>query len=148
VEGIFKLHTSDDEFWPLFTLALARADPASYRDALLHAMTPASGIPIPPNGWGGEGTASAARDILFKYLKTVPIDELKSGKFDTYLDAIDKGALGNMGEGSPFEVYAFEIRHGLTARAEALRQAALKAFPYQQAISYDQARDHPEIYDQ
>jgi len=135
------------EFGPVFVIALARVDPAPYRDSLLHDIQSWSISAPPPNWfWGGSLPAYDARGILFNYLKAQPSDKLKSGDFDRYLDAIDKAALGNMG--SPLEVYAFCIRHGLTARAQALRQAALKAFPYQQAISYDQAEQHPEIYDQ
>jgi hypothetical protein len=135
------------EFGLVFVLALARVDPAPYRDSLLLDMqswSPAT--PLPAWYWGGSIPAYDARQILFNYLRGQPSDKLKSGEFDRYLDAIDKAALGNMG--SPLEVYAFYVRHGLTDRAQAIRQAALKAFPYQQAISYDQAEQHPEIYDQ
>jgi hypothetical protein len=146
VEGLFKLHAADEEFAPLFTLALAREDPAPYLEELVRIMATPEGMPTAPNGWGGQVPSYTARDIVLKYLKTLPDDELKSGKLEACFDAIDHAALNNMG--SPFEAYAFYIRHGLTARAQTLRDAALKAFPYQQAISYDQAREHPEIYDQ
>jgi hypothetical protein len=137
------------EFGLVFVPALARIDPASYRDSLLHDIQTASISTPPPNWfWGGRLPVGDAREILFNYLRAQSTDKLKSGEFDRYLDAIDKASLGNLGLGSPLEVYAFYIRHGLTARAQALRQAALKAFPYQQAISYDQAEQHPEIYDQ
>jgi hypothetical protein len=135
------------EFGLVFVLALARIDPAPYRDSLLLDMQSWSPATPPPAWyWGGSIPAYDARQILFNYLRGQPADKLKSGEFDRYLDAIDKAALGNMG--SPLEVYAFYIRHGLTVRAQSIRQAALKAFPYQQAISYDQAEQHPEIYDQ
>jgi len=148
VAAIFKANLQTD-FAPVFVNALAKVDAAPYRDELLHQVETYS----PYNGspdwwWGGEVPAGEARTLLFKSLRTVPGDQLKSGKFDRYLDAIEKGALGNFGMGYPLEVYAFEIRHGLTTRAEAFRAAALKAQPFQQAVSYDQARSDPSIYDQ
>jgi HEAT repeat protein len=147
VAAILKANLGNHEFAEVFTISLARIDPEPYRDELARSVATWSPTNPPPAWWwGGRIPSGDAQEILFKYLKAQSAEKLKAGGLDRYLDVIEKASFNNLG--SPLDVYAFYIRHGLTTRAQTLRQAALKAFPYQQAIQYDQAAEHPEIYDQ
>ena len=147
VASILKANLGDHEFAPVFTISLARLDPEPYLDELARSVATWSITQAPPAWWwGGRVPCGDAQEILLKYLKAQSPEKLKSGELDRCLDAIEKASLNNLG--SPLDVYSLEIRHGLTARAQVLRQAALKKFPYQQPIQYDQAAAHPEIYDQ
>jgi len=141
IAAIFKANLENQEFTPLFLLALARENPALYLDGLVKEMQQNA---VPENWAGGETPWFAARQILFKYLQAQPFEEVTSGKLDRYLDAIDKAALNT--NGVPIYIYAFYVQRGMTERAKAFRQAAQKAFPYLPDASFNQVDHNPLLY--
>lgn len=108
----------------MFLIALASRDAGPYLDALAKAMEEK---PTPTNGWGGN-TDLAVWEILFKYLQNQPFDEVTSGKFNRYLDAMEQ--VGNYSSGYQRDIYAFYIQRGMTERARAFRSKADKAVTY------------------
>jgi hypothetical protein len=141
IAAIFKANLNNQEFSPLFLLALARENPAPYLDGLVKEMKQNA---VPENWAGGETPWFAARQILFKYLQAQPFEEVTSGKMDRYLDAIDKAALNT--NGVAIYIYAFYVQRGMTERAKAFRQAAQKAFPYLPDASFNQVDQNPLLY--
>lgn len=141
VAEIFKANLNNQEFTPLFLLALARENPAPYLDGLVKEMQQNA---VPENWAGGETPWFAARQILFKYLQAQPFEQVTSGKLDRYLDAIDKAALNT--NGVPIYIYAFYVQRGMVERAKTFRQAAQKAFPYLQDASFNQVDQNPLLY--
>jgi len=141
VAAIFKANLNNQEFTPLFLLALARENPAPYLDGLVKEMEQNA---VPANWAGGETPWFAARQILFKYLQAQPFEQVTSGKLDRYLDAIDKAALNT--NGVPIYIYAFYVQRGMTERAKTFRQAAKKAFPYLPDASFNQVDKNPLLY--
>jgi hypothetical protein len=141
VAAIFKANLNNQEFTPLFLLALARENPAPYLDGLVKEMEQNA---VPANWAGGETPWFAARQILFKYLQAQPFEQVTSGKLDRYLNAIDKAALNT--NGVPIYIYAFYVQRGMTERAKTFRQTAKKAFPYLPDASFDQVDKNPLLY--
>ncbi|MGZ3507767.1 MAG: HEAT repeat domain-containing protein [Vulcanimicrobiaceae bacterium] len=124
VAKIFRANLDNREFEPLFLIALASNNAGPYLDALAKAIEEK---PTPTNGWGGN-TDLAAWEVLFKYLEGQPLDEIRSGKFNRYLDAMEK--VGNYSSSYPRDIYAFYVQRGMTDRAKAFRSKADKAVTY------------------
>jgi hypothetical protein len=99
---------------------------------------------FPANWWGGQPPWFTAQEILFKYLRVQPVEQVISGKLDHYLDAIDKANLN--ANAKVFYICAFYVRHSMTERAKAFRQAAQKLFPYEQDSSFNQVDQNPSLY--
>jgi hypothetical protein len=73
--------------------------------------------------------------ILFRYLQTQPVDQISSGKFGRYLDAMEKV------DCTPLElryVYAFYVQRGMTERAKKFRSEANKKWGDKAARLYHQ----------
>ena len=124
VAKVFSANLDNREFEPLFLIALSSNDAGPYLDALAKAIEEK---PTPTNGWGGN-TDLAAWEILFKYLQNQPFDEIRSGKFNRYLDAMEK--VGSYSSTYPRDIYAFYVQRGMTDRAKAFRSKADKAVTY------------------
>lgn len=124
VAKIFRANLDNREFEPLFLIALASDDAGPYLDALAKAIEEK---PTPTNVWGGN-TDLAGWEILFKYLQRQPFDEIKSGKFNRYLNAMED--VGNYASTYPVDIYAFYVKRGMTDRAKAYRLKADKAVTY------------------
>jgi hypothetical protein len=143
IAAIFKANLNNEEFVPLFLLALARENPAPYLDDLVKEMEQNA---VPENWAGGETPWFAAREILFKYLQAQPVEQVTSGKLDRYLDAIDKAALKS--NGVPIYIYAFYVQRGVTERAKTFREAVQKVFPYLPDASFNQVDQNPLLYNE
>ena len=125
IADIFRANVENDEFKPLFLIALARENPAGYLDALARAVEQRT---EPKNWWGGQIPAFTAWEILFRYLQTQPPETLRSGKLDRYLDAMEK--VGNYSSSEPRDIYAFYLQRGMTERAQKLpRRPRAKPHP-------------------
>ena len=74
IADIFRANVENDEFKPLFLIALARENPAGYLDALASAVEQRT---EPKNWWGGQIPAFTAWEILFRYLQTQPPEALQ-----------------------------------------------------------------------
>jgi hypothetical protein len=69
---------------------------------------------------------------------------VRSGKFDRYLDAMEK--VGNYSSSEPCDIYAFYLQRGMTERASKFRQAAKKAIPYDMEYYFKQVDENPSLY--
>jgi len=141
VGQIFRANIENEEFKPLFLIALAREKPANYLDALARVVVEK---PEPKNFWGGQIPAFTAWEILFKYLQTQPADQVRSGKFDRHLDALEK--VGHYSSSEPRDIYAFYVQRGMIERAKRFRQEAIKAVSYDLDYYFKQVDENPSLY--
>ena len=137
----FRANLDNEEFKPLFLIALARENSAQYLDALATTVEQPS---EPKNWWGGQIPAFTAWEILFRYLRAQPPESLRSGKLDRYLDAMEK--VGNYSSSEPRDIYAFYLQRGMTERAQKYRQAAKKAASYDLDYYFKQVDENPSLY--
>ena len=137
----FRANLDNGEFKPLFLIALARENPASYLGALAAAVEQPS---EPKNWWGGQIPAFTAWEILFKYLQAQPPESLRSGKLDRYLDGMEK--VGNYSSSEPRDIYAFYLQRGMMERAQRYREAAKKAVSYDLDYYFKQVEANPSLY--
>ena len=140
---IFRVNIENEEFKPLFLIGLARENPADCLDALARAVVEKT---KPKDFWGGQTPPLTAWEILFRYLQAQPVDEVRSGKFDGYLDAIDKVDMGNCSSSEPRDVYVFYVQRGMTERAKKFRQEAARAAPYDLDYYFKQVDENPSLY--
>jgi hypothetical protein len=141
IADIFRANLENEEFKPLFLLALAREHPADYLDGLARAVEQKS---EPKNWWGGQIPAFTAWEILFRHLQRQPVEALNSGKLDRYLDAVEK--VGNYSSSEPRDTYAFYLQRGMTERAKKYREAARKAALYDLDYYFKQVDENPSLY--
>lgn len=117
---ILKSHLADRAYSVVFTNALAEDDPAAYRDALVAIL---KANPGPEANLPGQIPAYTAWDILMNDITTLDRAELRAGKFDKYLDALETPP--NIGS-SPYQtLYRFYHEHGLRTRMQTFRTKAL-----------------------
>ncbi|MFA6241525.1 MAG: HEAT repeat domain-containing protein, partial [Candidatus Hydrogenedentales bacterium] len=83
IANVFRANIENDEFEPLFLIALARERPEDYLEPLAEAVEQQT---EPKDFWGGQLPAFTAWEILFKYLRAQPAGIVQSGKLDRYLD--------------------------------------------------------------
>ena len=141
IADIFRANLGNEEFKPLFLLALARQHPADYLDGLARAVEQKS---QPKNFWGGQIPAFTAWEILFRYLQAQPAEALRSGKLDRYLDAIEM--VGNYSSSEPRDIYALYLQRDMTERARKSRAAANKAASYDLDYYFKQVDQNPALY--
>jgi hypothetical protein len=137
----FRANLDNEEFKPLFLIALARENSAQYLDALATTVEQPS---EPKNWWGGQIPAFTAWEILFRHLQAQPPESLRSGKLDRYLDAIEK--VGNYSSSEPRDIYAFYLQRNMTERAQRYRDAAKKAASYELDYYFKQVDANPSLY--
>lgn len=111
IAPIFRANLDNEEFGPSFLNALAGNNPQAYLDALANAVEQKKNL----QSW----------HILFKYLQAQPVDQITSGKFDRYLDAMEK--TDRQSTWIPVSMYAFYVERGMTDRAKRFRLEAGKA---------------------
>lgn len=143
IAAIFRANIENKEFQPLFLIALARENPAHYLDRLATAVEQKT---EPEDYWGGQTPAFTAWEILFSYLRARPADEIRAGKFDRYLGALEK--VGNYSSSQPRDIYAFYLGRGMTERARKYREEAKKTIPYDIEYYFRQVDEDPSHYTQ
>jgi len=141
IGGIFRANIENEEFEPLFLITLARENPADYLDALAKAVEEKT---VPKNFWGGQVPAFTAWEILFRYLQAQPTDNVRSGEFNRYLDAMEK--VGNYSSSEPRDIYAFYVQRGMTERAKKFRQEANRAASYDLDYYFKKVDRNPSLY--
>ncbi|NLX23926.1 MAG: hypothetical protein GXY55_19925 [Phycisphaerae bacterium] len=141
VAAIFRANLENEEFKPLFLVALAHEEPAEYLDALATAVERKT---EPKQFWGGQIPAFTAWEILFRFLQARSGDEIRSGKFNRYLDAMEK--VGNYSSSEPRDIYAFYVQRGMNERAQTFRQEANKAASYDLDYFFKQVDANPSAY--
>ncbi|MDO9527968.1 MAG: HEAT repeat domain-containing protein [Syntrophales bacterium] len=141
IAEVLRANLENAEFQPLFLNALARENPEPYRDGLARAVEEKT---EPTNWWGGTAPAFDAWDILFKYIQHQPVDSVRSGKLDRYLDAIEK--VGNYSSSEPRDIYAFYVQRGMSELAKKFREKANKAASYDLDYFFKQVDQNPSLY--
>lgn len=141
IATIFRANLDNEEFEPLFLNALARNNPGAYLDTLAKVIEQKTN---PSNWWGGQIPAFNAWEILFKYLQTQPVNQITSGKFDRYLDAMEK--VGNYSSSEPSDIYAFYLQRGMTDRAKKYRLEADRAATYDLEQFFRRVDADPSLY--
>ena len=141
VARIFKANLDNEEFHPLFLIALARLHPEDHLDALAEAVEQKD---EPRNFWGGRLPAFSAWEVLFKYLQAQPHETIRSGALDRYLDAMEK--VGNFSSSEPRDIYAFYLQRGMTDRAKRFREAAKRSLSFNVDYFFDMVDEDPSQY--
>lgn len=142
IAAIFRANLKNQEIGPLCLIALARENPEGYLDGLAGELEQQT---MPTNWPGGENPTFSAWNILFGYLRDQPFTAITSGKFDRYLDVMEKGRYVSSSE--PRDLYAFYILRGMTARALRFRQEADKAAGYDLDFYFRQVDRNPSLYE-
>ncbi len=143
IAQIFAANLDNEEFEPLFLIALARENPAGYLDALATAVEQKT---EPKHFWGGQIPAFTTWQILFRYLQTQSADQVRSGKLDRYLDAMEQ--VGNYSSSQPRDIYAFYVQRQMTQRASRYRQHAKDTLSYDIDYYFKQVDENPSLYGQ
>ncbi len=141
IAKVFEANLKNEEFSPLFLNALAGEKPEAYLEPLAQAVEQKTA----PRNWpGGQVPAFTAFNILFKYLQSQPADAVRAGKFDRYLNAIEKGYV--TGSSEPRDIYAFYLQRSMTDRAKIYRAAANKAASYDLDYYFIMVDQSPSTY--
>ncbi len=141
VAKVLRANLANDEFSPLFLNTLAIENPGPYLDAIAKVVVQK---PDPKNWSGGQIPCFTAWNILFKYLQSQPTDDLRVGKFDRYLDAMEKGYV--TGSSEPCYIYAFYLQRGMAERAKKYRAAAKQAANYDLDVYFNRVDQNPAQY--
>jgi hypothetical protein len=141
IAQVFQANLQNKEFEPLFLNSLARANPEKHLEDLSRAIEQKAN---PDNWWGGEIPAFTSWKILFKYLQAREAGAMRSGKFDRYLDAMEK--VGNYSSSEPRDIYAFYVQRGMRDRAKKYRQTAKQAASYDLDYYFNQVDINPSLY--
>lgn len=141
IRKVFRDNMENEEFSPLFLNALAMENPGANVEALAQAVERRA---TPRNWRGGQIPAFTAFNILFKYVQSLPAEEMRAGKFDRLLDAIEAGY--TTGSSEPRDIYALYIQRGMTDRAKIYREAAKKVVSFDLDYYFDMVDEHPDHY--
>lgn len=141
VAKVLRENLENAEFHPLFLNALARENPEKYLDQLAKVVVERT---EPTNWSGGQVPSFTAFNILFKYLQSLPAGELRAGKHDRYLDAMEKGYV--TGSSEPRDIYAFYVQRGMAGRAKSYRVAAKKQATFDLDYFFNQVDQNPGAY--
>ena len=142
IAKIFRDNLTNKEFGPLFLVALAQENPGENLDLLTQEVEKKTD---PANWPGGQIPAYTASHLLYNYLETQPVADLKAGKFDRALNALEIWQPNYSVD--PQFVYALELRCGLTERARKFRVAVDKTSPYDLETFFKRADENPAMYD-
>lgn len=141
VEKILKAHMEDKDFKSVFVNALAEENPEPYLDALAEII---ENRLEPPNFWGGQIPSFTSWDILFKYLQKQDMSELRSGKFNYYLDALENSKF--YGSDQPRDLYAFYLQRNMMDRAQKFREACKSRISFDMEYYFEQVDNNPDMY--
>lgn len=129
------------ESQPLSLLVLAREDPGAHLEALAEVVEAKT---HPTNWSGGEIPAFTAWKLLFKHLRSQPPADVRSGKWNRYLDALEK--VGNYSSSEPRDIYAFYLQREMPERAAKYRAAAKKSVTYDLDYYFEMVDKEPAAY--
>lgn len=138
---VLRANNQDPEYRALFVNALAAKDAAPY---LLDLQEIIAKRPEPTHFWGGRIPAADSWDILFKYVQLRPAEEVRSGKLDTSLDALENMRWYSSSE--PRDLYALYLQRGLSDRARTFRAACRKQVTYDIDYYFDMVDKSPDLY--
>jgi HEAT repeat protein len=127
---------------PLSLLALARNDPGPHLEALAQVI---KDKPTPTDWTGGEIPAFTAWKLVFRYLRSKPAAEMRSGKWDAYLDALEQ--VGEYSSSEPRDIYALYLQRGMSERAAKYRAKVKKERSYDMDYYFDMVDKNPATYE-
>ena len=142
VAAALKANLGNAESQPLSLIALARKDPGAHLEALARVIEEKTS---PTNSSGGEIPAFTAWKILFKHLRSQPPADVRSGKWDRYLNALEK--VGHYSSSEPRDIYAFYLQREMPKRAAKYRAEAKKAVTYDLDYYFDMVDKNPAAYE-
>jgi hypothetical protein len=125
---------------PLFANALASKDPIPHLAQLAEIIEKQL---VPEHWWGGSTPAGVSWQLLYSYVRSQPVADLKAGKLDRYLAALEKMRWFSSSE--PRKLYALYVMHGLP-RAKTFRATMKKSVSYDIDIYFDMADKAPANY--
>ncbi len=125
VHEALKADLDNPETHPLTLLTLARDNPVPYLEQLAKVVEQK---PEPKNWGGGEIPAFTAWKLLFKHLRAQPPEDIRSGKWDRYLDVLEQ--VGSYSSSEPRDIYAFYLQRKMPKRAAKYREQAKKNAGY------------------
>jgi hypothetical protein len=141
VARVMRANLENVEFQPLFLNALARENAEPYLPDLAKVVEQKT---YPVNWMGGQNPPLTAWEILFKYLQAQPVNTLRLGKLDRYLDALEQ--VGVDSSSNPSVIYAFYILSDMTDRAKKFRERATKAASYDLDYFFKLVDQNPTHY--
>jgi hypothetical protein len=142
VAAALKQDLGNPESRPLSLLALARGNPGAHLEELAKVIESKT---APTNSSGGQIPAYTAWKLLFNHLRAQPATEIQSGKWDRYLDALEK--VGQYSSSEPRDIYAFYLQRGMPERAAKYRAKAKKAVTYDMDYYFDMVDENPSAYE-
>ena len=116
-ERVLKANLDHPDFKSVFVNALAEANPEPYLDSLVEIIEKKL---EPHNFWGGQIPYWTSWQILFKYIRGLGDESLRSGNLDKYLDVLENAQMGS--SGPPRDLYALYVRHKMMERARRFRE--------------------------
>jgi len=138
---VLRQHLRDPEYHSLFVNALASHDPAPYVADLQEIIVQNK---QPSRFWGGRIPAADSWDILFKFVQSRPAEELRSGRFDDALNALER--LKGFGSSEPRDLYALYLQRGLADRAKTFRQECRRTLTYDIDYYFNMVDRSPNTY--
>jgi hypothetical protein len=129
------------EFRSVFVNALASKDATHYVDQLADIVR---NDLRPKHWWGGHIPWGVSWGILFKHLQKQPAVQLRSGKFDDALDALESPTYYSSSE--PRDLYAFYLQRNMKERAKNFRAACKKRITYDIDYYFDMVDKSPDTY--
>ncbi len=141
VAAALKQDLSNPESQPLSLLAFARQDPGAHLEELAQVIEKKT---APTNWSGGEIPAFTAWKMLFKHLQAQPPADIRAGKWDRFLDALEK--VGQYSSSAPRDIYAFYLQREMPKRAAKYRALAKKAVSYDMDYFFDMVDKSPSTY--
>lgn len=126
---------------PIFINALASQDPVPYLSLLAEVIEKQL---VPNDWWGGSTPAGVSWMLLYTYVKSQPEADLKAGKLDRLLTALEKMRWFSSSE--PRNLYALYVLRGMTARAKAFRASIKTAVAFDMTDYFNMADKNPAQY--
>lgn len=146
---VLKANIKHPQYHSLFVNALAREDAGAYLEELAEIVKRKK---EPEQFWGGRIPWGVSWELLFHYVQRQPADQVRGGKFDKTLDALEYPASGDAAGPSyysssePRDLYALYLQRGMRDRAAKFRAQAKKTITYDIDYYFNQVDQSPQTY--
>jgi len=144
-----KANIKHPQYHALFVNALAREDAGQYRDELTEIIKKKK---EPEFFWGGRIPWGVSWELLFYYVQRQPPADVRSGKCDKALDALEYPASGDpagpsyYSSSEPRDLYALYLQRGMADRAAKFRAVAKKNITYDIDYYFKMVDENPRNY--
>jgi HEAT repeat protein len=146
---VLKANLKHPQFHSLFVNALAREDAGAFLDELAEIIKRKK---EPEQFWGGSIPWGVSWDLLFHHVQRQPAADVRGGKFDKMLDALEYPASGDAAGPSyysssePRDLYALYVQRGMSDRAAKFRALAKKNITYDIDYYFKMVDQNPQQY--